>query len=385
MAETASGDQASVRTMSSVALALLVAALVFGYWNSLMSTANFWENPKYSHGYLVPLFTLVLLWLRKDFKAGPLSQVSIIGAGIAGVGLVLGLIALGLGQSEGFEALAISLPFGIQLDLIGTLWLLAIEFGVVGILLFIDQPMDFTQVPTSARVGGLALLLAGLGIRLLSTYFPNLTPEMASFVPSVAGVFLMIGGWKTLRWSGPAIAFLLFMFPLPSFLDRGLLAPLQRIATIASTYCLQTIGLPTFNQGNTIFIGELQLGVVDACSGLRMLTIFIALAVAITLVTDRPIWERLVIVLSAIPIALVVNIIRITVTGICHVTLGPELANKIFHELAGWVMMPMALGLMYIEFQVLSHLMIDDGPAGPLPIGIGGTRSPERRGPPMPA
>ena len=99
-----------------------------------------------------------------------------------------------------------------------------------------------------------------------------------------------------------------------------------------------------------------------------MLTIFVALAVAITLVTDRPMWERMVIVLSAVPIALAVNVVRITVTGILHLTAGPELADMVFHDLAGWFMMPMALGLLYVEFQILSHLLIEEGDAGPLQV-----------------
>jgi len=274
----------------------LLILLVLSYGNSLdyRGVMQFWENPKYSHGWLVPLFTVVLLWLRYE---------------------------------------------------------------------------PFAPVTASARWAGLALLCAGLGIRLAATYYPNRVPEMDSFVISVAGVFLLVGGWKMMRWAGPAVAFLIFMFPLPSFLDSGLLSPLQKLATAASTYALQTIGIAAYSDGNRIVIGEINLGVVDACSGLRMLTIFVALAVAITLITDRPIWERIVIVLSAVPIALTVNIVRITVTGILHLTVGPELADKVFHDLAGWVMMPMALGLMYVEFQILSHLIIEESASGPLQIG----------------
>jgi hypothetical protein len=86
-----------------------------------------------------------------------------------------------------------------------------------------------------------------------------------------------------------------------------------------------------------------------------------------------------VIIASAIPIALLVNIIRITVTGILHLTVGTEIADKIFHDLAGWVMMPMALGFLYVEFQILSHLVIEDGPVGP--VRIAGVASPARKEP----
>src|SRR6202011_3891061 len=137
--------------------------------------------------------------------------------------------------------------------------------------------------------------------------------------------------------------------------------PLQRLATQSSTYCLQTLGISAVNEMNKISLGDVNMEVVEACSGLRMLTIFVALAVAITMVTQRPLWEKLVIVVSAIPIALAVNIIRITVTGIMYLTVGPEMADRMFHAMAGWFMMPMALGLLYVEFQVLSHLFVDDG------------------------
>src|SRR5205085_7780945 len=135
-----------------------------------------------------------------------------------------------------------------------------------------------------------------------------------SFVPAVAGLFLMVGGWPVFKWSAPAIGFLIFMFPLPGPLDTGLLRPLQGLATRASTYCLQTIGASAYSEGNTIFVGDVHMGVVEQCSGLRMLTMMVALSVAFTLVTNRPLWERIVIVASSVPIALAVNIIRITVT-----------------------------------------------------------------------
>jgi exosortase len=273
----------------------LLGLLVYVYLNALdeRGAKGYWDNPKYSHGWLVPIFTVILLWMRYE-------------------------------------------PFG--------------------------------PVKAAARWSGVGLLAASLGIWLASTYSFNKVPEMVSFVPAVAGVFLLVGGWKMMRWAGPAVAFLIFMFPLPGFLDGMLLARLQTLATEGSTYVLQTIGIPSYSEGNRIVIGELQLGVVEQCSGLRMLTIFVALAVAITLVTDRPLWERCVIVASAVPIALVVNIIRITVTGILHMYTSSELADLVFHDLAGWFMMPMALGLLYVEFQILSHLLIEEGDAGPLQV-----------------
>lgn len=280
-------------------LVALVGVLIYVYGNSLdnRGAMQFWDNPKYSHGWLVPVFTAILLWLRYE-------------------------------------------PFG--------------------------------PVTIGARWAGVALLAAGVGLRCLTTYYPSHVLEMDSFVPAVMGVFLLVGGWKMIRWAGPAIAFLIFMFPLPGFLDSRLLGPLQKVATLSSTYLLQTMGIPSYSEGNRIVIGEVELGVVEACSGLRMLTIFAALAVAITLVTERPLWERVVIILSAVPIALASNIIRITVTALLYLTVGPDLVERVFHDLDGLFMVPLALGLLYIEFQILSNLVIEDTAAGPLQIGGAG-------------
>ncbi len=267
-------------------LIAMLLVLVWAYWNTLVWTASFWDDPLYSHGWLVPMFTLALLWMRR-------------------------------------------------------------------------QP--FSKATALARWSGLGLLAAGWGVRMVATYYGVETLDALSMVPCVAGVFLLVGGWRLIRWAGPAILFLVFMFPLPGFLRSNILGNLQDVATRCSTFVIQTLGIAAHREGNVIFIGDLKLGVVDACSGLRMATIFFALAVAIVLVVERPWWDRLVILLSAIPIALAVNVVRVTVTGLLYMLAGnSELAQKVFHDWAGWFMMPLALGLLYVELQILSNLVIED-------------------------
>ena len=117
-------------------------------------------------------------------------------------------------------------------------------------------------------------------------------------------------------------------------------------------------------------------GTAEVPLGLRMLTIFAALSTAIAMIsTTRPWWERIVILISAIPIALAVNSVRITLTGLAYSFLGNqgemvEVINTFAHDLAGWIMMPMALGLLYLEYQVLAQLVIEDKPEKLSPIGV---------------
>src|SRR5947209_16537046 len=203
-------------------------------------------------------------------------------------------------------------------------------------------------------------------MRLAGSYWYYLWFDQFSLVPCLAGLVLLIAGRDAWRWARPSVLFLGFMVPLPYSLAVALTDPLQQIATVSSTFALQTLGLPAVAEGNVILINDVRLGVVEACSGLRMLLIFFALSTAVALVIRRPPWERLTVVLSAVPIALATNVLRITATGVLHETVGAELANAVFHDLAGWLMMPVALVLLGVELEVLKRLFLER-PAAPAP------------------
>lgn len=276
------------RPSSSAALAipiLLVAGvLAYAYWPSLRMLTRVWETPDYSHGWLVPPFAALLLYIRRDMF-----------------------------QLEGSR---------------GSWW------GAALILL-----------SALAYVGAEVL-----GFKLIGAF---------SLLPCLAGIALTLGGWSMLRWSWPAIVFLGFMIPLPMALETAATYPLRRIGTIASTYILQTCNLPAVAEGNVINLSNQTIGVAEACSGLRMLMTSVALAFALVIIINRPWWERVIILLSAVPIALITNIIRIVVTGLCYEYFSKELAEKVFHDYAGYMMMPMAALLLWAEMTVLSHLTIE--------------------------
>ena len=238
-----------------------------------------------------------------------------------------------------------------------------------GLLWLRFQP--FSWVSTLERWAGVGIFTSGMLIRIGAAYYDMAPLDRLSFIVTLWGVFLMVGGWHVIRWAGPAILFLLFMFPLPSILEHSLLWNLQRLATVSSTFTLQTMGVPAYRQGNRIIIDEMELGVVDACSGLRMLTIFCALAVAMVFLVDRPWWDKFAILLSAIPIALIVNIVRITFTALLYMWLGEdnEFVQKIVHDWAGFLMMPLALGLLWLELQILSKLTVPEETAQVWPMG----------------
>ncbi len=229
---------------------------------------------------------------------------------------------------------------------------------------------------SSARVawgGGLALIAAGAVLRLLGArYFVGWLVSV-SILPSLGGVALLLGGWAAFRWTWPAIAFLFFMIPLPYRVEMALGYPLQRIATLASNYSLQTLGLPAVAEGNVILLDDVRIGVVEACNGLGMLFMFFAFAAAVVLLVQRSAAEKVVIILSAIPIAVAANVARIVLTGLLHETIGKRVADAVYHDLAGWLMMPMALGVFGLELLLLSRLFVEVAaePIATIRLGMG--------------
>jgi exosortase len=218
--------------------------------------------------------------------------------------------------------------------------------------------------------GGLPLLGAGVLLWLAGAYLYLDWFEAVSLLVTLAGCAVLLGGRLALGWSWPAIAFLIFMVPLPHQVEVALAHPLQRVATVAGTYTLQTIGVPALAEGNVILLTDGRMGVEEACGGLSMLLTFFALAAGLAILIRRPLWEKLVLVASAIPIALAANVIRIAVTGVLHETAGPELARAVFHDLAGWFMMPLALVLLWLELVLLSSLVVETGELQPVPLAV---------------
>jgi exosortase len=161
------------------------------------------------------------------------------------------------------------------------------------------------------------------------------------------------------------------MLPLPYQLEMVLALPLRRITTLASTYILQTLGFPAFCEGNIIIIDQLKLGVADACSGLGMLMTFFALATAAAIVVRTPLLDRIVLVTSAIPIAVIANICRVAATAGAHFYLGESAGRAVMHDLAGFLMMPLAVALLWLELRLLNRLLIpvDETLTQPLAVG----------------
>jgi exosortase len=209
------------------------------------------------------------------------------------------------------------------------------------------------------RWWGILLLLALLALRFLFYERNEQYIETATIPLVLIAIALALGGWHLVEVAWPAIVFLFLMLPLPPRINFFLSTPLQRLATIGGVNLLQVLGMPVLAEGNVIIVGEDQLEVARACNGLSMLLSFVTLITATVLLVRRPLWEQGILLASAIPIALISNILRITVTAWCYHWFGREDGERFTHDAAGWAMMPVALGLVCLELRVMSCLFVD--------------------------
>jgi exosortase len=193
----------------------------------------------------------------------------------------------------------------------------------------------------------LVLMAAAVAVRGAGDFFFFTFLDGWSILPWAAAVAAALGGWPLLRWSAPAIAFLIFMVPLPFSMENDLSRPLQQIATTASTYVLQCLGQPAFAEGNIIWIGEAPLKVEQACSGLRLFMGVIAMTYVCVVMLDRPWWERGVLLLAAAPIAIIANSLRIVATGLLYPLIAGEELRQTIHDAAGFSMLLVA-GLLFL-------------------------------------
>lgn len=226
------------------------------------------------------------------------------------------------------------------------------------------------------------LVLLGLGCVLLVAggYVAVDYLNAVALVPTLLGLAALLGGIPAVRWSWQATLFLLFMIPLPFRLAHWLSGPLRGIATLTSGYTLQTIGFPVVMEGHTLLVDDYQIGIAEACSGLSMLFVFLALAVAVAIMNPRYWVDRVIIVLAAIPIAICANVVRIALTAVAYWGFGEQLGNLIFHDLSGWLMMPLALGMLWLVTKFIDLILLPATEKVHVPLGPGTLLTPRGSG-----
>jgi exosortase len=273
---------------------LIVGAIGFSYWSVLAGLAHFWwTDENYSHGLLIPLLVLYILWSERDSLAGARKAPA----------TVWGLAAI-------------------------VCALLALWAGIAGAELFIQRM-------------SLVILLAGVAV-----YF---------------------WGFGLLKLVLVPLLLLALAIPIPSIVFNRIAFPLQLFASRCAVWAMRQLEIPVLREGNVIELlprgsqTTTRLEVVEACSGIRSLMTLVTLAVVFAYftrprtagtTTSQPFfarfgfWRAVLIVGSAVPIAIVTNALRVSGTGVLSHYYGTEVADGFFHSFSGWVVYVVAFILL---------------------------------------
>jgi len=275
---------------------LIVTALIFlVYWRTIqhLLISRWLHDGNWSHGWLIPAFSLYFLWMKRD----ELAKCQIRGSLIGAVVLVF--------------SLAMYFYFA---------WVK--KFGY---------------------------------------------PQALSIVGTVFGVTLLMGGWKIIRIAWFPILFLVLAIPLPDRQYVELTFPLRKFASTAAASIMPLLTQGLHTQAQAVVIDFIMpgkppgtLNVEEACSGMRLMMAFVTLGVAMAYLGDRPTWQRMIMILACVPIAVFCNTVRVTTTGLFWIHGYHEFAQGTAHQLLGLLMLGIALGLYSLIGYVLSHLFVEE-------------------------
>jgi exosortase len=219
-------------------------------------------------------------------------------------------------------------------------------------------------------VGLVLMVVALLGYQYFVWVRPMGYPRATMMLLCLAGVIVFLCGLPIMRLVWVPWLYLFFAVPLPKDVYFSLTDPLRRMAAVVATQVLSLFpDLDIEKLGSTIeyvYRGQSgQLGVVDACSGMRSTMTLCALGVAVTFISERPWWQRFIMVASCVPIAIFANFVRVTTTSVLHIFVDPKYAGGTYHTLLGLVTLLLAFGVFSGLGWVLSHLFVEDAEPAP--------------------
>ena len=221
-----------------------------------------------------------------------------------------------------------------------------------------SRRQKIVQCPIKPSIIGVFIFLFAQALRLFGLLFMYSSAERLSIVLSIAGLVVLLFGWRFFKKVATVLLFLCLMLPWPNRIQTAVSLPLQRWSTSSAVFCLELMGYELLQEGNVIHIGDSTVAVAEACNGLRMITAFIVISGLVVLLAKREWWEKLIILFSSLPIALLCNTIRLTITAIFFTILEGEQWEKIFHDFGGYAMMPLALAAIVAELWLLAKLTI---------------------------
>jgi exosortase len=213
----------------------------------------------------------------------------------------------------------------------------------------------FQRAAVKPALTGIVLVALSLMLLVAGTLGAELFLSRASLVSALAGIVLFLGGWARLRTLAFPLAFLLLMIPLPALIFNKIAFPLQLVASHVGEFGISALDIPILREGNVLILANATLEVAEACSGIRSLVSLFTLGVVFGYFADSRVWVRSVIALSAIPVAILANGLRVASAGVAAHNYGLAGVEGLFHEFSGWVVFVIAFLMMLALQRLVLH------------------------------
>lgn len=216
---------------------------------------------------------------------------------------------------------------------------------------------ELAKLPIRPNNWGILLIVLGLAQLVVAKVGSEYFLQRTSLILVLLGLVLFLLGWGYFKKLLFPIFYLIFMIPLPAIIWNKIAFPMQLFASAITENVVYAIGIPIFREGNILHLPNTTLEVVQACSGLRSLMTMFALSGALTFLSSLSLVYRGVLFLSAIPIAVVANILRLSGTAVLASYYGPEVAHGFLHDFSGLVVFVLGVSML-IGVNFLLHRLV---------------------------
>lgn len=227
---------------------------------------------------------------------------------------------------------------------------------VLALFLAWQRLHEIERADFSGTWWGVAIVLIGVLLYVLGELSTIYTIVQYALLVVIAGLLLAFTGRLGVALFLAPFSLLLFMIPLPNFLLNTLSTELQLVSTALGVWFIRLFDISVYMEGNVIDLGQMQLQVVDACSGLRYLFPLMALGFIAVCFYRAAFWRRAVVFLSTVPITIVMNSIRIGIIGVMADRWGRPVAEGFLHDFEGWSVFMVCAGLLVAEIWLLNRL-----------------------------
>lgn len=203
---------------------------------------------------------------------------------------------------------------------------------------------------------GLPIIILGLLLLAVAHTASEMFTMGLSLIIVLAGIVLYFFGKEVFKIISLPLGYLIFMIPVPYIIYNSFAVPLKLFVAKYSVLCMNVVGINASREANFIMLGNVILEVSDDCSGMRSLMSLLTLSVALAFLFQTTVSKRVVVILSAVPIAVFTNMVRIILTGILAEYWSVRIAEGFSHEFAGVIVFCAAFLILLLVSVVIGRV-----------------------------